>query len=145
MNQGGREHQRKRRSPSPFQFTFLIWILSDATRSEEGQDTRRPCRRRHMRPQRAWHRAQKFKEGGKNVTFLTYDGAYGQTDKLLSFIKQFDAALWWRRLYGVLKAPSCRNVSLEVCSQVVGKPQDKGYSTSFLEVLSDQDDEAISH
>ena len=45
-----------------------------------------------MRPQRAWRRAQKFKEGGKNITFLTYDGAYGQTDKVLSFIQQFDAA-----------------------------------------------------
>ena len=33
-----------------------------------------------------------FREGGKNITFLTYDGAYGQTDKLLSFIQQFDAA-----------------------------------------------------
>ena len=45
-----------------------------------------------MRPQRAWRRARKFREGGKNITFLTYDGAYDQTDKVLSFIQQFDAA-----------------------------------------------------
>ena len=34
----------------------------------------------------------KFREGGKNVTFVTYDGTYGKTDKVLSFIQQFDAA-----------------------------------------------------
>ena len=45
-----------------------------------------------MSPQRAWRRAQKCKEGGKNITFLTYDGAYGQTDKVLNFIQQFDAS-----------------------------------------------------
>ena len=45
-----------------------------------------------MCAQCAWCRAQKLKEGGKNITFLTYDGAYGQTDKVLSFIQQFDAA-----------------------------------------------------
>ena len=28
----------------------------------------------------------KFQEGGKNVTFLTYDGTYGKTDKVLDFI-----------------------------------------------------------
>ena len=56
---------------------------SDATRSEEDRATHHP-HRRCMCPQCAWRRSQKFKEGGKNVTFLTYDGAYGQTDKLLS-------------------------------------------------------------
>ena len=38
-----------------------------------------------------WCKAQKFKEGGKNVTFITYDGSYDQIDKLLNFIQQFDA------------------------------------------------------
>ena len=44
---------------------------------------------------RAWKRAQKLeklKEGGRNVTFLSYDGAYGNTDKVQGFIQQFDAA-----------------------------------------------------
>ena len=43
-----------------------------------------------------WKRSQKiapkFREGGKNVSFLTYDGTYGDTDKILAFIQQFDAA-----------------------------------------------------
>ena len=44
---------------------------------------------------KAWKRARKletFKEGGKNITFLSYDGSYGQTDKVLAFVQQFDAA-----------------------------------------------------
>ena len=43
----------------------------------------------------AWKRAikvRKLKKGGKNLTFLTYDGTYGTTDKVLSFIQQYDAA-----------------------------------------------------
>lgn len=39
----------------------------------------------------AWkrsHKFPKFKEGEKSVTFLSYDGAYGQTDKVLNFIQQ---------------------------------------------------------
>ena len=35
---------------------------------------------------------EKFKEGGKNVSFLVYDGTYGHTDKVLGFIQQFDSA-----------------------------------------------------
>ena len=45
-----------------------------------------------MRPARAWRRSRKFKEGGKNVSFLTYDGTFAQTDRVLSFIQQFDSA-----------------------------------------------------
>ena len=43
----------------------------------------------------AWRRTrrlQKFKEGGKNITFLNFDGTYGDTNKVLHFIQQFDAA-----------------------------------------------------
>ena len=35
---------------------------------------------------------QKFKEGGKSISFQCYDGSYGATDKVLSFIQQFNAA-----------------------------------------------------
>ena len=35
---------------------------------------------------------EKFKEGGKNITFLSYDGTYGATDHMLGFIQQFDSA-----------------------------------------------------
>ena len=35
---------------------------------------------------------KKFKEGGKNITFLSYDGTYGATDHILGFIQQFDSA-----------------------------------------------------
>ena len=33
-----------------------------------------------------------FREGGKNITFFSYDGSYGQTNKVLAFVQQFDAA-----------------------------------------------------
>ena len=69
----------------------LHQVLLIRTGSEEGEHARRTNGRR-VRPQRAWKRAQKFKEGGKNVTFLTYDGSYGQVDKVLNFVQQFDAA-----------------------------------------------------
>ena len=36
-------------------------------------------------------RSRKFKEGGKSITFLTYDGKFGDLDKVLAFIQQFDA------------------------------------------------------
>ena len=44
--------------------------------------------------------------GGKIVTFLSYDGAYGQTDKVLSFIQQFNFLFvgkhftkpWWANM-----------------------------------------------
>ena len=36
---------------------------------------------------------QAQKEGGKSITFLTYDGTFGVTDKVLGFIQQFDAVL----------------------------------------------------
>ena len=42
--------------------------------------------RRHSRCYR------KFKEEGKSITFLTYDGKFGDLDKVLAFIQQFDAA-----------------------------------------------------
>ncbi|MCO5597908.1 hypothetical protein L7F22_051993 [Adiantum nelumboides] len=37
------------------------------------------------------HNNQKFK-GGKSITFLTYDGTFGATNKVLAFIQQYDAA-----------------------------------------------------
>ncbi len=52
-------------------------------------------KRGHRRTHAAWkraHRLKKFKEGGKNISFLTYDGTFGATDKVLGFIQQFDAA-----------------------------------------------------
>ncbi|MCO5581240.1 hypothetical protein L7F22_035118 [Adiantum nelumboides] len=38
------------------------------------------------------HAYRQFKEGGKNIPFLTYDGTFGAIDKVLAFIQQFDAA-----------------------------------------------------
>ena len=37
-------------------------------------------------------RQQKFQEGSKNVSFITYDGTCGAVDKVFAFVQQFDAA-----------------------------------------------------
>ncbi|MCO5564994.1 hypothetical protein L7F22_018664 [Adiantum nelumboides] len=60
-----------------------------------GYSSQEKQRRGHQRSYAAWKRSnklKKFKEGGKNISFLTYDGTFGATDKVLAFIQQFDAA-----------------------------------------------------
>ena len=48
-----------------------------------------------MEPHNTWkksHKLKKYKEGGKSITFLTYDGTFGAIYKVLGFIhQQFDA------------------------------------------------------
>ncbi|MCO5562542.1 hypothetical protein L7F22_016170 [Adiantum nelumboides] len=52
---------------------------------------------------------KKFKEGGKNISFLTYDGTFGATDKVLAFIQQFDAAFGDE---GFTKSSKLRHVAM---------------------------------
>ena len=83
---------RRKKSPSPSESPSSDGEYSmDSSGSSR---SRRPRRTRRKHP--AWKRsrkiAPKFREGGKNVTFLTYDGTYGDTDRILAFIQQFDAA-----------------------------------------------------
>ena len=69
-------------------------IIEESDASTESSAEVHP-KRKQKGTYRAWRWArklEKFKEGGKNITFLSYDGAYGQTDKVLVFVKQFDAA-----------------------------------------------------
>ena len=37
-------------------------------------------------------RYHKIKQGGKIITFLTYNGTFGSVDKILAFVEQYDAA-----------------------------------------------------
>ena len=90
----GRFHSRRRRSPSPSPSPPSFSLNEESSHEVESSANTRPVRRR-KRTHKAWKRArklQKFKEGGKNVTFLSFDGTYGHTDKVLNFIQQFDAA-----------------------------------------------------
>ncbi|MCO5560882.1 hypothetical protein L7F22_014502 [Adiantum nelumboides] len=60
-----------------------------------GYSSQERQRRGHRRSYAAWKRSsklKKFKKRGKNISFLTYDGTFGATDKVLAFIQQFDAA-----------------------------------------------------
>ncbi|MCO5589477.1 hypothetical protein L7F22_043444 [Adiantum nelumboides] len=84
-----KKKERKRSPSSP--------SSSPSSSSDEsgGYSSRASPRRGHRRSHAAWRRSnklKKFKEGGKSISFLTYDGTFGATDKVLAFIQQFDAA-----------------------------------------------------
>ncbi|MCO5552042.1 hypothetical protein L7F22_005552 [Adiantum nelumboides] len=84
-----KKKERKRSPSSP--------SSSPSSSSDEsgGYSSRESPRRGHRKSHAAWRRSnklKKFKEGGKSISFLTYDGTFGATDKVLAFIQQFDAA-----------------------------------------------------
>ena len=84
-----RPHHRIRRSPTPPSYSPY------SSSSNIGAPKAKPKRRGHRHAHLAWKqscRMEKFKEGRKNVTFLSYDGTYESTNKILGFIKQFDSA-----------------------------------------------------
>ncbi|MCO5573344.1 hypothetical protein L7F22_027113 [Adiantum nelumboides] len=69
-------------------------------------------RRGHQRSYAAWKRSsklKKFKEGGKNISFFTYNGTFGATDKVLAFIQQFDAAFGDK---GITEFSNLRHVAM---------------------------------
>ena len=80
-----RRHPRhkRRRSPTP--------PSSSPTSSSPASSSRsKPKKRGHRRSHPTWKRSrcmEKFKEGGKNVTFLSYDGTYGAMNHILGFIQ----------------------------------------------------------
>ncbi|MCO5557823.1 hypothetical protein L7F22_011395 [Adiantum nelumboides] len=89
-----RRRHKSKRTPSPSSSPSKRSSFSSSSSSDGYSSSSHHKRRRHD-TYRAWKRSrklQKFKEGGKSITFQTYDGSYGATDKVLSFIQQFDAA-----------------------------------------------------
>ncbi|MCO5571737.1 hypothetical protein L7F22_025485 [Adiantum nelumboides] len=84
-----KKKERKRSPSSP--------SSSPSSSSDEGSgySFQERQRRGHRSSYAAWKRSsklKKFKEEGKNISFLTYDGTFGATDEVLAFIQQFDAA-----------------------------------------------------
>ncbi|MCO5594355.1 hypothetical protein L7F22_048385 [Adiantum nelumboides] len=74
-----KKKERKRSPSSP--------SSSPSSSSDEGSgySSQERQRRGHRRSYAAWKRSsklKKFKEGGKNISFLTYDGTFDATDKL---------------------------------------------------------------
>ncbi|MCO5577526.1 hypothetical protein L7F22_031357 [Adiantum nelumboides] len=85
-----KKKKERKRSPSS-----LSSSPSSSSDEGSGYSSQERQRRGHRRSYAAWKRSsklKKFKEGGKNISFLTYDGTFGATDKVLAFIQQFDAA-----------------------------------------------------
>ncbi|MCO5550002.1 hypothetical protein L7F22_003479 [Adiantum nelumboides] len=84
-----KKKERKRSPSSPSSSPSSSLDESSGYSSQEKQ------RRGHQRSYGAWKRfnkLKKFKEGGKNISFLTYDGIFGAIVKVLAFIQQLDAA-----------------------------------------------------
>ena len=74
-------------SSSPKDLQNLLHLMIPPKKHKKGNIDERI----HAAQKRA-HRLKKFKEGVKNISFLTYDGTFGARDKVLGFIQQFDAA-----------------------------------------------------
>ena len=84
----GRHLQKRRRSPSPPSSSPHSYETLESS-SSIGSSYKACPTRKHKGSYQAWKRAKKleaFKEGGKNITFLSYDGSYRQTDKVLAFV-----------------------------------------------------------
>ncbi|MCO5582158.1 hypothetical protein L7F22_036048 [Adiantum nelumboides] len=87
--------RRVQRSPTPTKRMRSPQSPPRRESKKEEKDTKKKKespRRGHRRSHAAWRRSNKLKEGGKSISFLTYDGTFGATDKVLAFIQQFDAA-----------------------------------------------------
>ncbi|MCO5610913.1 hypothetical protein L7F22_065157 [Adiantum nelumboides] len=101
-----KKKERKRSPSSP--------SSSPSSSSDEGSkySSQERQRRGYQRSYAAWKRSnklKKFKEGGKNISFLTYDGTFGATDKVLAFIQQFDAVFGDE---GFTKSSKLRHVAM---------------------------------
>ncbi|MCO5607677.1 hypothetical protein L7F22_061875 [Adiantum nelumboides] len=88
------EKKRRKKKPSSSPPSQSSSDLENSSSSDaDSQKSRK--RRGHRRTHAAWKRSstlRKFKEGGKRITFLSFDGTFGNIDKVLGFIQQFDAA-----------------------------------------------------
>ncbi|MCO5548399.1 hypothetical protein L7F22_001856 [Adiantum nelumboides] len=90
-----RRSYKDRRTPSPSNSPSKGSSFSSSSTSNDGYSSPIHHKRRRHDTYRAWKRSrklQRFKEGGKSITFQTYDGYYGVIDKVLTFIQQLDAA-----------------------------------------------------
>ena len=91
----GRHSQKRRRSLSLPTTSPLSSDTQESSSSSLGFSYKVHPTRKCKRSYKVWKQARKletFKEGVKSITFLSYDGSYGQTDKVLAFVQQFDAA-----------------------------------------------------
>ena len=108
----------------------------------------RPKRRGHQRSHPAWKRSrrmEKFKEGGKNVTFLSYDGTYGATDHILGFIQQFDSAFGGEYFEERSKLRHVAMYFQKSARQWWASSAYARHSTKDLEGVQKSHHEAISH
>ncbi|MCO5608726.1 hypothetical protein L7F22_062941 [Adiantum nelumboides] len=101
---GGRKRERERHARRCHKPKWTPSLSSSPSKrssfssssSRDGYSSKSHHKRRRPDTHHTWKRSrklQKFKEGGKRITFQTYDGSYGAIDKVLSFIQQYCAGL----------------------------------------------------
>ena len=88
-----------RKKPSKEEKVFISTFKLSSFKRESSSSTQSSYKvcssQKHKESYQAWKRENNlktFKEGGKNITFLSHDGSYVQTDKVLAFVQHFDAA-----------------------------------------------------
>ncbi|MCO5594853.1 hypothetical protein L7F22_048888 [Adiantum nelumboides] len=89
--ENSRKKKERKRSPSSPSSS----PSSSSSNKNSSYSSKKSQRRGHMGSYCACkmsNKLKKFKEGGKNISFLTYDGTFGATNKVLAFIQQLDAA-----------------------------------------------------
>ncbi|MCO5548855.1 hypothetical protein L7F22_002317 [Adiantum nelumboides] len=104
-NPHGRFYKERRNAPSPPHDSSSLNDTSSSSSSNESFSSSSIEERRKKKRKHDHHKSKsmakkgkkkkkrpKFREGSKNVPFITYDGTYGAIDKVLAFIQQFDAA-----------------------------------------------------
>ncbi|MCO5568549.1 hypothetical protein L7F22_022248 [Adiantum nelumboides] len=87
-----RRAQGRRRRERGHPLLHIHHPLPLLTKVASSQEKQRSGHQRSYATWKKFSKIKKFKEGGKNISFLTYDGTFGATDKVLAFIQQFDAA-----------------------------------------------------
>ena len=60
--------------------------------SSSSNTSQEPSRRGKTVKKKKSNKPKEFKEGGKYERFITFNGRYGQAEKAVQFVRQFDAA-----------------------------------------------------
>ncbi|MCO5615159.1 hypothetical protein L7F22_069448 [Adiantum nelumboides] len=100
-----RKKKERKRSPSSPSSSLSSFDERSGYSSKEKQ------KREHRRSYAAWKRfnkLKKFKDGGKNVSFLTYDGTFGATYKMKEGTPMFNHLNEFNTIYSQLSAQGVR-------------------------------------
>ena len=118
-----RDEWRRKRKKMPFSSSLLSSSFdhshsppSSPSSSKDEESSSSPKWTKVRRRRKAYAtrgqfcRYHQFKKGGKIITFFTYNGTFGATNKILAFIQQYDAT--FRDEYLSKCSNLCNNVAM---------------------------------